>query len=168
MDTRTAGIALASVVLAGLGAGPALASPGVTVGSVSSLQRPRAGTVRGAVINRTDHAVDAKVRVRIQRYGAAARFLGNTAVRVRSQRHGGVLGRGQGPERPQPGQLLPGGVHDASGADLGCATSAKRHPDQGRHADPGRGRAAARRQHRRAGGAGGALRLGRAHARPDR
>ena len=43
MDTRKAGIALASVVLAGLGAGPALASPGVTVGSVSSLTARRPG-----------------------------------------------------------------------------------------------------------------------------
>src|SRR4051794_1232931 len=77
---RAAGVAL---VLAGLSAGPALASSGVTVGSVSSLKAgATAGTLGGQVVNRTDHVVNAKVSVRIQRTGAAAKFVGNTTVRV--------------------------------------------------------------------------------------
>ena len=123
MDTRTAGIALASVVLAGLSAGPALASPGVTVGSVSSLTST-AGTVRGDVINRTDHAVNAKVSVRIQRFGAAARFLGTTTVRV-----GAGATSGYQVAVKVPSGLSRGNYYLAactrSGADLGCATSSK-------------------------------------------
>src|SRR4051812_19297929 len=80
---RAAGVALASVVAAGLAASPASAGPRGTVGSVSSLAAgAKAGTVRGEVVNRSDHAVDAKVTVRIQRTGAAAKFVGKTAVLV--------------------------------------------------------------------------------------
>ena len=83
LKVRAAGVALVSVAMAGLAASPALASPGVTVGSVSSLAAgAKAGTLRGEVINRTGRAVDAKVTVRIQRTGAAAKFVGNAAVRV--------------------------------------------------------------------------------------
>ena len=84
----------------------------MTVGSVSSLAAgAKAGTLRGAVVNRTGHAVDAKVSVRIQRYGAPAKFVGRTAVRVPADALGAVHGRGQAPERAEPRQLLPGRVH---------------------------------------------------------
>ena len=77
LKVRAAGVALVSVAWRGWRASPALASPGVTVGSVSSLKAgAKAGTLRGEVVNRTGHAVDAKVTVRIQRSGAAAKFVG--------------------------------------------------------------------------------------------
>ena len=42
----------------------------------------RPGCPPAVVVNRTGRAVDAKVTVRIQRYGAAAKLVGSTAVRV--------------------------------------------------------------------------------------
>src|SRR6478609_9613716 len=103
---RAAGAAVVSIALSGLAAAPALASPGVTVGSVGSLAAgARAGTVGGSVLNRTGRAVTAKVSVRVQRHGAAAY---TAAVRL-------------------PGGLSRGNYYlaactDASG-ELGCATS---------------------------------------------
>ena len=125
---RAGGVALVSVALAGLAASPALASPGVTVGSLSSLKAgATAGTLGGQVVNRTDHAVDAKVTVRIQRTGAAAKFVGNTAVRVAANAAAtysvavklpGGLSRGN--------YYLAACTPSGTGAgDLGCATTEK-------------------------------------------
>src|SRR5262245_41830469 len=80
---RAGGAALLSVALAGMVAGPALATPMVTVGSLSSLHAgARVGTLQGRVVNRTNHEAAARVVVRIQRYGAKARIVGRTAVHV--------------------------------------------------------------------------------------
>src|SRR5262245_38067747 len=80
---RAAGVALVGFALVGPVASPALASPGVTVSSLSSLAAgAKAGTLRGQVANRTGRAVDARVTVRIQRTGAPAKFVGVTAVKV--------------------------------------------------------------------------------------
>src|SRR6478736_5804929 len=125
---RAAGVALVSVAMAGLAASPALASSGVTVGSVSSLKAgAKAGTLRGEVINRTGKAVDAKVTVRIQRTGAAAKFVGNTAVRVPANASAaytvavklpGGLSRGN--------YYLAACTPSGTGAgELGCATTQK-------------------------------------------
>jgi hypothetical protein len=112
-----------------MAASPALASsPGVTVGSVSSLKAgAKAGTVRGEVVNRTGHAVGADVSVRIQRYGAAAKFVGRTTVRVPAGASAayavavklpGGLSRGT----YYLAACTPSGTGDG---DLGCATSEK-------------------------------------------
>ena len=102
LKVRAAGVALVSVALAGLGASPALAAPGVTVGSLSSLQGGR--DVRDAGRSgRQPH------RPRGQRQGHGAHpahaapprsSSAHTAVRVAGQRRGAVLGRGQAAERP--------------------------------------------------------------------
>src|SRR3954467_15544988 len=80
---RATGAALVTVALAALTAAPALASPGVTVSTLSSLQAGRtAGTLGGKVINRTDRAETANVTVRLMRYGTKAPVVGRTTVRV--------------------------------------------------------------------------------------
>src|SRR3954451_16667814 len=80
---KVGGVALVTVAAMGLTAMPALASPGVSVGSLSSLEPgARAGTLRGELSNASAHAVKAHVSVRIQRTGAAAKFVGHAAVRV--------------------------------------------------------------------------------------
>src|SRR5262249_41545026 len=72
MDVRRAraiGAALTTFALAGTLAAPALASPGVTVSTLSSLKAGRtAGTLGGKVINRTGKAATADVTVRLMRY----------------------------------------------------------------------------------------------------
>src|SRR4051795_3419618 len=80
---KVGGVALVTVATMGLAAMPALASPGVSVGSLSSLKAgARAGMLRGELSNASAHAVKAHVSVRIQRTGAAAKFVGHAAVRV--------------------------------------------------------------------------------------
>jgi hypothetical protein len=80
---RAVGAALTTVALAGVVAAPALASPGVTVSTLSSLQAGRtAGTLGGKVINRTGEAATANVTVRLMRYGTKAPVVGRTKVRV--------------------------------------------------------------------------------------
>ena len=80
---RATGVALFSVALTGLSAGPALASPGVTVSTLSSLKAgATAGTLSGKVINRTGRASTANVTVRLMRYGTKAPVVGRTKVRV--------------------------------------------------------------------------------------
>src|SRR4051794_6095689 len=123
LKKRAASAALVSIALSGLAAAPALATPGVTVGSVSSLAAgARAGTVEGNVLNRTARTVTAKVSVRVQRTGAAAKFVGHTAVRVPA--HGSAVFTAA---VKLPGGLSRGTYYlaactDASG-QLGCATS---------------------------------------------
>ncbi|MDA0159252.1 M1 family aminopeptidase [Solirubrobacter ginsenosidimutans] len=125
---RAGGVALVSVALAGLAASPALASPGVTVGSLSSLKSgAKAGTLHGQVVNRSAHAVNAKVTVRIQRTGAPAKFVGHTAVAVPANATAdysvavkvpGGLSRGN--------YYLAACTPSGTGAgDLGCASSEK-------------------------------------------
>jgi hypothetical protein len=86
MDVRRAraiGAALATFALAGSLAAPALASPGVTVSTLSSLRAGHtAGTLGGKVINRTSKAATANVTVRLMRYGTKAPVVGRTTVRV--------------------------------------------------------------------------------------
>ena len=128
LKVRAAGVALVSVLATGLAASPALASSGVTVGSVSSLKAgAKAGTVGGEVVNRTGHAVDAKVTVRIQRTGAAAKFVGKTAVRVPANASAGYTVAVK-----LPGGLSRGNYYLAActpqgtgPGDLGCASSPK-------------------------------------------
>jgi hypothetical protein len=80
---RATGAALVTLALSGLAAGPALAAPGVSVSTVSSLKAgATAGTLTGTVLNRTSRATTAKVTVRIMRYGTKAPAVGSTAVRV--------------------------------------------------------------------------------------
>ncbi len=80
---RAIGAALTTVALAGLTAAPALASPGVTVSTLSALKAGRtAGTLSGNVINRTGRAATANVTVRLMRYGTKAPVVGRTKVRV--------------------------------------------------------------------------------------
>src|SRR5690349_12632261 len=121
---RAAGVALVGFALVGPVASPALASPGVTVSSLSSLATgAKAGTLRGEVANRTGRAVPAPVTVRIQRSGAAAKFVGATTVKVPASASAaytvavklpGGLSRGN--------YYLAACTPDGSG-DLGCATS---------------------------------------------
>ena len=86
MDVRRArafGAALTTFALAGSLAAPALASPGVTVSTLSSLRAGQtAGTLGGNVINRTGTAATANVTVRLMRYGTKAPVVGRTKVRV--------------------------------------------------------------------------------------
>src|SRR5690242_1153508 len=86
MDVRRAraiGAALTTFALAGSLAAPALASPGVTVSTLSSLRAGQsAGTLGGKVINRTSKAATANVTVRLMRYGTKAPVVGRTKVRV--------------------------------------------------------------------------------------
>ena len=104
---RAGGVALVSVALAGLAASPALASQGVTVGSLSSLKAgATSGTLGGQVVNRTDQAVNAKVSVRIQRTGAPAKFVGNTRVRVGAAASGVPMAGGYA-DRCGPGPRQP-------------------------------------------------------------
>jgi hypothetical protein len=125
---RAGGVALVSVALAGLAASPALASQGVTVGSLSSLKAgATSGTLGGQVVNRTDQAVNAKVSVRIQRTGAPAKFVGNTAVRV-----GANASATYSVAVKLPGGLSRGNYYLAActpsgtgAGDLGCATTEK-------------------------------------------
>src|SRR5690349_17815590 len=80
---RATGAALTTLALAGFAAAPALASPGVTVSTLSSLRAGHtAGTLTGNVINRTGSAATANVTVRLMRYGTKAPVVGRTTVRV--------------------------------------------------------------------------------------
>ena len=103
---RATGAAVAAVALVALGAGPALAAPHITVGSVSSLKPgARAGTLHGTVVNRSNRAVYARVTMRVSRYGTKTKVVGRTSVpvtaghtssyRVRVRIPAG-LGRGRG------------------------------------------------------------------------
>ena len=81
----------------------------------------------GEVVNRTGHAVDAKVTVRIQRTGAAAKFVGKTAVRVPANASAGYTVAVK-----LPGGLSRGNYYLAActpsgtgAGDLGCASSQK-------------------------------------------
>src|ERR1044072_5336784 len=86
---RAAGVALVAaghggLVAAGLGgaiAAPALASPRVLVSQVSSLKAGRtAGTLHGTVVNKTAAASNAKVTVRVMRWGTNAPVVGQPTV----------------------------------------------------------------------------------------
>jgi Peptidase family M1 domain len=80
---RAAGAALVVLALSGVSAGTALASPHVTVGSLSSLKAGAThGTLRGTVVNRTSRATDADVTVRVMRYGTKAKIVGAAKVHV--------------------------------------------------------------------------------------
>ena len=169
---RAAGVALVSVALAGLAASPALASPGVTVGSVSSLEAgAKAGTLRGEVVNRTDQ------RGRRQGHACASSApapprssSAPPTVRVPANASAAYSVAVKLPERPEPRQLLPGGVHAVGTAP---ATSGARRPQKDiriKGGTPVRG--AAVRLPALATGAQAAqardLPLGRAHARQAR
>src|SRR3954454_7281781 len=127
LKARALSVAVVSVVLAGVVAGPALGPPGVTGGSLSSLHAgARAGTPRGEVANAGAHAANARVSVRIQRTGAPAKFVGRTALRVPAD--------GTASYRVAvkvPSGLSRGNYYFAactalgSAGDLSCATSAK-------------------------------------------
>src|SRR5689334_15936229 len=79
---KAAGVAVVSVALAGLAAGPALAARGTTVGSLSSLKPgTHGGALHGVVNNASAHAVTANVSVRLQA-GTAAKLVARTNVRV--------------------------------------------------------------------------------------
>src|SRR5690242_10105904 len=78
---RATGASLVAVALTGLVASPALASTGVTVSTVSSLEGT-SGTLTGAVFNDTKHTVKAAVTVRLMRRGTRAPVIGRAAVRV--------------------------------------------------------------------------------------
>src|SRR5262249_4026644 len=79
-------VLIASVaVLAALGASaaPALASPNVLVSKMSSLAAgATAGTIHGTVVNKTASATNAKVTVRIMRWGTKAPVVGAKTVAV--------------------------------------------------------------------------------------
>jgi hypothetical protein len=123
---RAAGVALVAIALAGPVASPALASPGVTVSSVSSLAAgAKSGTLRGEVANRTARAVDAPVTVRIQRTGARAKFVGATTVKVPANASAAYTVAVKVPGGLSRGTYyLAACTPDGSG-DLGCATSEK-------------------------------------------
>ncbi|WP_081686092.1 M1 family aminopeptidase [Candidatus Solirubrobacter pratensis] len=128
LKVRAGGVALVSVALAGLAASSALASPEVTVGSLSSLEAgAKAGTLRGEVVNRTGHAVHAGVTVRIQRYGGSAKLVGNTAVRVPANASAPYNVAVELPRSLSRGNYyLAACTPSGTGAgDLGCATSEK-------------------------------------------
>src|SRR6478609_4993774 len=121
---RAAGAAVVSIALSGLAAAPALASSGVTVGSVSSLAAgARAGTVGGSVLNRTGHAVTAKVSVRVQRTGAAAKILGHTAVRVPANGSAAYALAVRLPASLSRGNYYLAACTPSGDGGLGCATS---------------------------------------------
>ena len=128
LKVRAAGVALASVMVAGLAASPALAAQGVTVGSLSSLKAgATSGTLGGQVVNRTDQAVNAKVTVRIQRTGAPAKFVGNTTVRVGANAAATYSVAVKLPSGLSRGNYyLAACTPSGTGAgDLGCATTEK-------------------------------------------
>ncbi len=134
LKVRAGGVALVSVVLAGLAAGPVLASPRVTVGSLSSLKAgARAGTLRGEVVNRGGHAVRAEVTVRIQRYGATAKFVGRAAVAVAANASAPYTVAVRLPQRlSRANYYLAACTRSGNGAgELGCATSEKDIPIKG-------------------------------------
>jgi hypothetical protein len=125
LKVRAGRVALVSVALAGLAASPALASPGVTVGSLSSLKAgATAGTVRGRVVNRSGKAVNANVTVRIQS-GASAKVLGHTAVKVAANATAAyTLGVALPSGLSRGNYYLEACTPSGTGAgDLGCATS---------------------------------------------
>ena len=101
-------IAVVTVALAGLGASPALATPGVTVSSVSCAA-VRSGA-RGCTQphrprgRRQGHGPHPALRGRGQAPGA---HVGARA----GERHGAIRGRGKAAERAEPRQLLPRGLH---------------------------------------------------------
>jgi hypothetical protein len=116
----------AALVATGVLASPALAAPGVTIGSLSSLRAgATSGTLRGRVSNATGRAVDANVTVRVQRYGAPARLVGRTRVRVRANASAPYAVAVRLPKDLSRGNYyLAACTPSRTGAgDLGCATS---------------------------------------------
>ncbi len=159
------GASLAAVAALGLAAAPAaLAAPGVSVSSVSSLKAgATAGTLSGTVVNDSNRATRAKVVVRLMRRGTNAPVVGRTAVNVAA--HGSAA--------YSVGVKLPSGLKrgnyylssctqygSSDSGQLGCATAQRRRADQGRHP----GARHARRQRAGPGLAGPRLQRGRAHA----
>jgi hypothetical protein len=123
---RAAGALLAVVALGALTAGPALAAPHVTVGSLSSLKAgARAGTLHGIVVNRSNRAAHARVTVRVQRYGTKARVVGRTTVRVAAGRTVAYRVRVRVPAALERGNYyLSACTPNGLGAgNLGCATA---------------------------------------------
>jgi hypothetical protein len=125
---RAVGALLFAVALMGIGAATAAASPSVTVGSLSSLRAgSTAGTLSGTVVNRTSHAANAAVTVRINRYGTHARVVGRTSVPVRA---GGTssykvavrLPKGLAKGTYYLSACTPSGT---GAGELGCATTEK-------------------------------------------
>ncbi|WP_028058034.1 M1 family aminopeptidase [Candidatus Solirubrobacter pratensis] len=123
---RATGAALLTLALSGLAAGPALAAPGVSVSTVSSLKGgATAGTLTGTVLNRTSRATTATVTVRIMRYGTKAPAVGSTAVRVGANGAAAYRVAVKLPSRLSRGNYyLSACTPSGTGAgELGCATS---------------------------------------------
>src|SRR3954454_14741693 len=80
---RALGASVAVLGLLGVSAAPALASPHMNVSKVSSLKAgAMAGTLHGTVVNKTARAANAKVTVRLMRWGTNAPVVGRANVRV--------------------------------------------------------------------------------------
>jgi hypothetical protein len=124
---RLAGAVVASMLAAGLMAGPALASSdGVTVGSIGSLKAgATTGTLSGKVVNRTNHEAAAKVTVRVNRYGTKAQVVGTTAVNVAGSSSAAYKVAVKLPAGLKKGSYyLSACTPSGAGAgELGCATS---------------------------------------------
>jgi hypothetical protein len=121
---RAAGVAVLTIGLTALTAGPALAD-GVTVGSLSSLTAgARAGTLHGRVLNRTRRAVRARVTVRTQRYGTRPRVVGRTSVRVAAGGSAAYRVAVRIPRGLPRGNYYLSACTPQGGGGLGCATTA--------------------------------------------
>jgi len=129
MKARAAGVALASVAIVGLSAGTALAAgPAVTVGSLSSLPAgATSGTLHGTVVNRSDHARLARVNVRTQHMGVAARSVGSAVVSVGAHATASYRVAVELPASlPRGSYYLAACTPSGGGAgELGCATTAR-------------------------------------------
>jgi hypothetical protein len=121
---RAVGASLAAVALTGLVASPALASSGITVSTVSSLEGA-SGTLTGAVFNDTNRAANAAVTVRLMRRGTDAPVIGRAAVRVGAKATARYRAKVKLPSGLARGTYYiaactPSGV---GGGKRGCATS---------------------------------------------
>ncbi len=125
LRVRALRAAAISVVVAGLAAGPALAAPGVHVGSLSSLQAgAQAGTLHGVVVNRSSHAVNANVSVRLQ--SRAAKIVARTTVRVPANGKAGYRVAVKVPSGLSRGNYYFAACTPIDGdGNLSCATSSK-------------------------------------------
>ena len=120
---RATGVALVTL---GVFATPAVAAPGVSVSSLSSLKAgATAGTLHGTVVNDTGKATRANVAVRLFRRGTDAAVVGRTAVKVAAHGRADYAVKVKLPSSLARGNYYLGActAYGKGDGSLGCATA---------------------------------------------
>src|SRR3954454_20196902 len=123
---RALGASVAVLGLLGVSAAPALASPHMNVSKVSSLKAgAMAGTLHGTVVNKTASTANAKVTVRLMRWGTKAPVVGRVSVPVGANASARFSAKVRfPPARARRQYYLVACPRAGLGAgDLGCASS---------------------------------------------